>query len=239
MVNLPDWTQIHTRIFEMEQEGLVTRTFRRLDPDRQQAVLTAILDEAVEYGPASLNIKRVAERAGVSVGSLYQYFDDRDGLVNFTVELCARYLVDEFNRYRPLLASMPLREGLAAYLSGGIEWSQMQAGLMQFFVRGAYLGDPDIGERLVRPTGAVLRETVHDMLVAAQQRGEVRRDIDADSAARIINALLIAIGDSQLLPYLNTYYQLTDAVVSLDHLLDTALDLILGGIAPTQDHDAE
>ena len=73
MISLSDWAQIHTRIFEMEQEGLVTRTFRRLDPDRQQAVLTAILDEAVEHGPASLSMKRVAERAGVSVGSLYQY----------------------------------------------------------------------------------------------------------------------------------------------------------------------
>ncbi len=45
-------------IVEMEQKGLVTRTFRRLDPDRQQAIITAILDEAGETGPQDLNIKR-------------------------------------------------------------------------------------------------------------------------------------------------------------------------------------
>jgi AcrR family transcriptional regulator len=232
MMNMAEWAQIHTHIFELEQEGLVTRTFRRLDPERQQAVLAAILDEAIERGPASLNIKQVAQRARVSIGSLYQYFNNRDGLVNFAIELCARYLVDEFNSYRPLLVSMPLREGLAAYLTGGLEWSQMQVGLVQFFLRGAYQGDPDIAERLVRPVGAALRETVHDMLAQAQRRGEVRQDLDLEAAARIINTLLIAVGDSWLLPYLNTYYQLTDAGTSLERLIDTVLDLILGGIAP-------
>ena len=232
MMNMSEWAQIHTHIFELEQEGLVTRTFRRLDPGRQQAVLAAILDEAVERGPASLSVKLVAERAGVSVGSLYQYFQNRDGLVTFAVELCARYLVDQFNGYRPLLVSMPLREGLAAYLTGGIEWSRMQVGLVQFFLRGAYQGDPDIAERLVRPVGSALRETVHDMLAQAQRRGEVRQDLDLDTAARIINTLMIAVGDSLLLPYLDTYYQLSDDEMPLDHLLDTLLDLILSGIAP-------
>jgi len=231
-MNLSQWAQIHTHIFELEQEGLVTRTFRRLDPDRQQTVLAAILEEAVERGPESLNIKRVAERAGVSVGSLYQYFNSRDGLVNFAVELSGRYLIDEFNRYRPLLVSMPLREGLSAYLTGGIEWSQMQMGLVQFFLRAAYGGDPIIGERLVRPIGALLREIVREMLVEAQRRGEIRQDLDLDTAARIINTLLIAVGDSLLLPYLDTYYQLTNGEMPLDQLLDTLLDLILRGIAP-------
>ena len=231
-MNLSQWAQIHTHIFELEQEGLVTRTFRRLDPDRQQTVLAAILEEAVERGPESLNIKRVAERAGVSVGSLYQYFNSRDGLVDFAVELSRRYLIDEFNRYRPLLVSMPLREGLSAYLTGGIEWSQMQMGLVQFFLRAAYAGDPEVGERLVRPIGAVLREIVREMLVEAQRRGEIRQDLDLDTAARIINTLLIAVGDSLLLPYLDTYYQLTNGEMPLDQLLDTLLDLILRGIAP-------
>jgi len=232
MMNMSEWSQIHTHIFELEQEGLVTRTFRRLDPGRQQAVLAAILDEAVERGPASLNIRQVADRAGVSVGSLYQYFGNRDGLVTFAIELCARYLVDEFNRYRPLLVSMPLREGLAAYLTGGLEWSQMQVGLVQFFVRGAYQGDPDIAERLVRPLGTALRETIHEMLIEAQRRGEVRQDLDLEAAARIINTLMIAVGDSLLLPYLDTYYQLWDGEMPLERLLGSLLGLILSGIAP-------
>ena len=142
-MDLADWTQIHTHILQFEQEGLVTRTFRRLDPERQQAILNAILDEAIEKGPTSLNIKQVAERAGVAVGSLYTYFGSREGLLDFAIELCVRYMTDAFNSYRPYLLALSLRQALAAYLTGGVEWSRTQTGLVQFFVRAAYHhGDP-------------------------------------------------------------------------------------------------
>ena len=61
-----DWTIIYTHILKLEQRGIVTSTFRRLDLDRQQAVLTAILEEAIEKGPADINVTQIAERAGVS-----------------------------------------------------------------------------------------------------------------------------------------------------------------------------
>ena len=229
-MTLADWPQIHSHILQLEQEELVTRTFRRLDPERQQGILFAILDEAVEKGPTALNIKHVARRAGVSVGSLYTYFPNREGMLAFAVELCVRFVTDAFIEFRPLLLAMPLREALAAYLMGGVEWSQTYAGLLKLFVRAAYFGDPELAEPLVRPIAAILLETVHDMLTEAVARGEVRADIDLEATVRIVHALTIAVGDSQLLPYLNTYLQVTDKDVSPERALDALIALILRGI---------
>lgn len=53
-----DWSNIQIYILQLEQEGKVTRTFRRLDPERQQAVVHAILEEATEKGPTAINIKK-------------------------------------------------------------------------------------------------------------------------------------------------------------------------------------
>jgi hypothetical protein len=139
-------------------------------------------------------------------------------------------MTDEFNRYRPMLAAMPLRDGLAAYLIGGLEWSQTQVGLVQFLLRAAYQGDPELTERVVRPLATVMRETVGDMLAQAAARGEIRADVDLGTAARVIHALTIAVGDPQLLPYLNAYFQVLDADVSSERLLEAMLDLILFGI---------
>src|SRR5512137_1361834 len=105
-----DWTNFQSYFLQLEKEGKVTRTFRRLDPARQQAVINAILEEATQKGPASLNIKEIARRADVSVGSLYQYFPNRDGLLDFAIELAARYMTDMFEISRPYLMAMPLRE---------------------------------------------------------------------------------------------------------------------------------
>ncbi len=225
-----DWTQIYTYILQLEQEGLVSRTFRRLDPERQQAVLLAILDEAAAKGPAAINIKEVAGRAGVSVGSLYTYFPNREGMLAFAVELCVRFVTDAFREYQPFLAALPLREALAAYLSGGIEWSRMYTGLLKLFARAAYHGDPELAETLVQPIATQLREMVHDMLAAAAQRGEIRGDVDLEATTRLVHALTIAVGDSELLPYLNTYFQVTGGEVSAERSLETLLDLVLHGI---------
>lgn len=233
-MNILEWSQIHTHILHLEQEGLVTRTFRRLDPDRQQAVLSAILDEAVEKGPTALNIKQVAGRAGVSVGALYTYFPNRETMLAFAVELCVRFVTDSFNEYRPYLVAMPLRDALSAYMIGGIEWSHMYMDMLRLFARAAYHGDPELAESLVRPIANLLREMVHDMLAQAVERGEIRDGVDLEATERIIHALTVAVGDGQLLPYLNIYFQVVDEEMAPERVLDSLLALVLRGIGTTQ-----
>lgn len=233
-VTLSEWTQIHTHILHLEQAGLVTRTFRRLDPERQQAILTAILDEAAAEGPEALNIKQVAERAGVSVGSLYTYFPNREGLLAFAVEVCVRFVAGQFDQYRPYLQALPLRDALEAYLVGGVEWSQMYAGFLRLFARAAYHGDPELADSLVRPIAALLLDMVSEMVAAAAGRGELRSDVDLEAATRLIHALTIAAGDSQLLPYLNTYFQVLDQDLPPERLTSALIDFVLRGIGAEQ-----
>jgi AcrR family transcriptional regulator len=224
-----NWPNFPTYVLQLEQQGVITRTFRRLDPQRQQAVIDAILVEATEKGPAAISIKAVAHRAGVAVGSLYQYFPNRDGLLDFAVAFCTRYLTDLFNESRPYLLALPLREALQAYLAYGVEWGQTETGLIRFFGKAAYQGAPELAGRLVRPIADLMRGIVRDLLGEAARRGEIRPDVDLDAAARTINMLMIAIGDSQLLPYLNTYFQVTDQAMPLERVIAATVDMILKG----------
>jgi AcrR family transcriptional regulator len=234
-MSIADWPQFHLYVLQLEQEGLVTRTFRRLDPSRQEAIVDAILEEASLRGPSSMNIKLVAQRAGVAVGSLYQYFKDRDNMLNFAVELSLRYFIEQFDQYRPYLVQMPLREALVAYLVGGIEWSRTQTRFLKFFARAAYQDEQKLAEKLVVPIANYLRETVGEMLALAQARGEIRPDIDIEATERIISALTLVIGDSQLLPYLNNYFQVTSSSLDIEHVMQSFIDLVLNGIgAPIQ-----
>lgn len=225
-----EWSQLQAHILELEKQGLVTRTFRRLDPDRQQAVIQAILDDAAEKSPTGLNIKQIAERAGIAVGSLYQYFGNRNNLLGFAVELCVRQMTDLFAMSRPYLLEMPLREALTAYLTYGIEWSQTQQGFIQFFGRAAYQDDQELAEKVVEPVATAMRETVEDMLKAALQRGEISPDLDLEATSRVVNGLAIVVGDSQLLPYLNGYFQVTDKSMPLERVVNALVGLVMNGI---------
>lgn len=227
---ISDWSQIQIHIMQFEQEGLVTRTFRRLDPDRQQAVIHAILEEASEKGPTSLNIKEVARRAEISVGSLYQYFGNREGLLEFTTALSVRYLVDLFDQFAPMLSALPLDEGLRYYILGGVEWSQTEAGLARFFGRAAYQGDPALSDTIVRPIAEAMRATMEAILTQAVERGEIRQDVDYAATVRVINSLMIAVGDAMLFPFINDYFQVTDDNMPQERVVEAMVEMILKGI---------
>ena len=214
-------------IQQLEQEGMLTRTFRRLDSTRQRAIINAILEEATEKGPASLNIKEIARRAHVSIGSLYQYFPNRDGLLDFAIALCLRYMTNMFDMARPHLTAMPLGLALQAYLTVGMEWGQTETGLVRFLGRAAYQGDPYLAERVVRPVAEIMRKLIFEILEEAVRRGEIHPDVDLEVASRLVNGLMIMVGDSQMLPFLNTYFQITDQKISRERILESLIPFIL------------
>ena len=221
---------IQSLIYQAEQDGLVQRTFRRLDPDKQSAVINGILAEAADVGPDRIRIQAVAKRAGIAVGSLYQYFTNREHLLAFAIELCARSWVEMFEIYIPMLAAMPLREGLRAYLQGGLALNETDRGVVRFFGQAAYQGAEGRVKQALVPIADMMLAVVHEMLVQAKNRGEIRAEVDVDASARALNAFLIALGDGELFPFLNTYYRLTDVDVPFDRVLDAAIELIMNGL---------
>ena len=113
---------------------------------------------------------------------------------------------------------------------GGIEWSKTQTSFLQLFAHAAYQGDPELAERLVTPIANLLRAMVHDILTEAAERGEIRTDVDLEAATRVIHALTIAIGDSQMLPFLNNYSQVGDTDISPERTLNAMLEMVINGI---------
>jgi AcrR family transcriptional regulator len=73
-----------------------------------EAVLTATAEAIAEHGLDAASVNRIAARAGVSVGSLYQYYPSKEALV---VALIERHTVASLARLDGALASvvdMPL-----------------------------------------------------------------------------------------------------------------------------------
>jgi len=215
-----------TILAELHQRGIITGTFIRLNPARRETIVAGILEEAAIKGPASINIKEVARRAGVPVGSLYQYFNRRQGLLDFAVDTITRQMVAAFTYTKSYLIEMPLHDALMAYFQGGNEMVQEYRGYFQYFAHAAYQNNPALTKRVVEPVARVMLDMTRGILAAAQSRGEIRRDIDFEAMVRMVNTLIIAVYDAQFLPNLNTYYQLIDGNVSKERALNCMVGFI-------------
>ena len=81
-----------------------------------------------------------------------------------------------------------MREGLQMYLAGGVEWSQLFAGLVQL-LPGPPTRVTPTQEELVQPVADLLRDIVKEMLAQAVQHGEVRPELDLEATSRVLHAL--------------------------------------------------
>lgn len=215
----------------LEKERVVTRTFRRLDPERQQAIIDAVLAEAVENGPDRIRIKEVARRAGASIGSLYQYFGSAAGLNAFAAQLGVAAMLELFRVSREALLQMPATEALRAYLAEGVKYFEDQQAYVRYFARAAYSGDPALAKSVVDPVAEAMWSTVRAIVEHGVQTGEFRADLDVEATARALHLLLTAAGDSLLLPHLNRYFRATAADEPAGRLFVALFDMVERGIA--------
>ncbi len=73
-------------------------TFRKIPEEKQNKIIEAALNEFAQYGYSEANINKIAERAGISVGSLYKYFNDKQNLYQTIVNISTDTLQEALRR---------------------------------------------------------------------------------------------------------------------------------------------
>ena len=85
-----------------------------------EAIVQAGLLVLREEGAEALTTKRIAERAGVSVGSLYQYFTDKEDVLESVYRQQHEEFWDEAALWVPKLAVLPLEQAIGLIVDTGI-----------------------------------------------------------------------------------------------------------------------
>jgi len=92
---------------------------------RAQATVDAILDATAEllvsHGYDKLSTNKVAQRAGVSVGSLYQYFGNKESLVLALVERHTEQMLGLLESNIAAFIDAPLPDGVRAYVRAMVD----------------------------------------------------------------------------------------------------------------------
>jgi AcrR family transcriptional regulator len=80
-----------------------------------EAILDAAEDVANERGLESTTIAAIAERAGVAVGTLYNYFTDRDGIISALLAARRAELVPQMAAAAAAVAALPFAQRLREF----------------------------------------------------------------------------------------------------------------------------
>lgn len=98
-----------------------SRRGRQNDPDRRDRIINACLDVIAESGVAGASHRRIAEAAGVPLGSMTYYFDGIDDLLHEALTRFGTGISERFEQ-RMITASGPesAREAVVALVLGDV-----------------------------------------------------------------------------------------------------------------------
>jgi AcrR family transcriptional regulator len=159
--------------------------------DQKQAtrekVLEAARDLFNETGYDETTIRAIAERAGVSVGSVFTTFASKAEVLSHVMDSRLAELYAEFDRVVPFLRGSTA-DRLCSIFAIHYEFETRRVKLFLAHIAASYSPSQEQG---VTPFGRNerLAQMLHNTLMGGVERGDVRPDIDPLLAIEVLKAL--------------------------------------------------
>jgi AcrR family transcriptional regulator len=171
-------------------EATTEPRWRRLPEERPKQILDAALAVFAERGLAAARLDDIAKRAGLSKGTIYLYFPNKEELFR---EVIRNTVIASIERGEERFEALgdPL-QALDAWMEGYWGWlSSPVFPAMHRLVNSEFHSFPDIAAFYAHEVVERAHRLVRGMLERAMETGQLRR-MDPLVAARMLSALFVS-----------------------------------------------
>ncbi len=169
-------------------------TFFNLPEAKRDAITDVAIAEFADHPFAAVSISRIVARAGIAKGSFYQYFEDKEDLYNYLLEL----VMEKKKALYSMDLPDPEHVGVFQYLhwiaDNGVRFEMTYPQLTRLGYRAfaaSFMPQP-FQSRARQESVAFYRRLV----VLGQSQGEISQEFDVDLAASIFNLVLSALSQT-------------------------------------------
>ena len=178
---------------------MVKKGFLNLTPEEQDRIIEAALDEFAEKDFESASLNNIIARAGISKGSMYHYFNNKEDLYLYVIEYAkavkSQFLGSALEQSGKALTEMSFFENLEFQMLASVDFALQHYRLHQFGLRLQSMADGPLRERLFGDLDRAFEEHVIQMVEDAISAGEIRVDFDRDFVIRILKFTLMRFTD--------------------------------------------
>ncbi len=197
-------------------------TFLNISAQKREKILSVATREFSENGFENTNINLIAKKAGVSVGSLYKYFDTKRELFLTVVQAGIRQLEQTlefvYQSDEPILAKLES-------VIRSIQRTSRDSELIRLYGGISAQENADLAREIARDMEGVSARIYKELIRQGQARGEIRADIDPGMAAFTLDNIFMSLQFS----YACEYYEERFRVYAGEDILDRD-DFVVGQI---------
>ncbi len=183
----------------MQKMKYCTALFEKQNNDKQKRIIEAAILEFSEKGFENANTNRIAREANISVGSLFKYFNNKTDLFLYIVKLAEAELESQIHSV--LSMEKDFFDTVDMILSLIHEYSKTDKALVRLYHEMTSIGQSSLVETVVSTLEKVAGSEYKTMIKEAQDKGEIRGDVDPSVVAFILDNIFMSLQFSYAMPY--------------------------------------
>lgn len=165
--------------------------FKKISEEKRQKILNVAIDEFSEHGFESANINSIAQKCGISVGSIYKYFDNKEHLFLTVVHVGVETLKNVLNDI--ITEDDNLENRIEKIIRAIQKHSRSEISLTRLYNEMATESRSTLAWKISSEMESATAGLYTSYIKEAQEAGEVRPDADPGLFAFYLDNLFILL----------------------------------------------
>lgn len=211
-------------------------SFKSTTADRRRRVFEAAINEFAAKGFNAANINTIAKSAGISIGSMYSYFESKEDLFLAVMDHCLEMM------YK-LLSGVDTTKGVVNAFEEMLRLARASASdnpqMHQIYLDCSSQSLRNLSERISDHAEAVTVRLYRELLSYDKAIGRVRKDLDVNATAFMLDNLVMMYQFSFASGYYAERKKLFIGSRELgdsDELIESMTDFVRRAVEPIQPH---
>lgn len=165
--------------------------FRKIPEEKQNKIIEAALNEFALYGYSEANINKIAERANVSVGSLYKYFNDKQNLYQTIVNHSSDTLKEVLSRI--VIENGDIFAIIERIIEAIQNYSRSHQNMFKLYNEMTAENNSELTWKTAGSVEGVTADLYAALIAKAQDSGTVRKDFEPRYFAFFLDNLFMLL----------------------------------------------
>ena len=169
------------------------QTFLNLSEEKRQAFIEIALDEFANNDYNTASISKIVEKAGIAKGSVYQYFEDKQDLFMYLLDVSNQEMMTHIQQSAPPDPSAGFFALLRWQMSVTVQ-AAIKFPVHSRLARRAYTSPLPFRDAIFEKVKKTREEHFQAMIAQAQAAGQLNPDLDPAIVSFMVQGLMNDLG---------------------------------------------
>ena len=169
------------------------QTFLNLPEEKRRAFTEIALDEFAENDYNTASVSKIVEKAGIAKGSVYQYFEDKQDLFLYLLDVANQEMMGVIQQSHPPNPDADFFETLRWQMSASVQAS-LKYPVHSKLARRAYTSPLPFRESLLEKAKKLRQEHFQALVAQAQASGHLDPRLDPSLVSFMVQGLMNDLG---------------------------------------------